>query len=159
VLIATAESGRRTELGRISGEIPQRVVEEEHGLFVEFVQSVTEAELTTFPALRSRLGGPISDIGEEYSREICAMVALDMTGGGAALAREVIVETFDALRVNYTEPLPGVWTLRLVSATDFGPISERLENASMDVSDQGRWPRGTRILHIPPFRGIVSLDP
>jgi hypothetical protein len=88
-------------------------MEEEYELFVDFVRLLTEDELLTVTPLRSRLGGPTSDTGEEYSREISAVVALDMTREGATLAREVIVETLDALGVNYTETLPGLWTLRL----------------------------------------------
>lgn len=155
-LAATAESSLRTELGRISGEIPRRVMEEEYELFVDFIRLLTEDELLTVTPLRSHLGGPTSDTGEEYSREISAVVALDMTREGATLAREVIVETLDALGVNYTETLPGLWTLRLASAADFGPIPELLEDASMDASDHGRWPSGTRTLYMGPSRLILS---
>jgi hypothetical protein len=158
-LAAASESSLRTALECHAGEIPERVMRDEHALFVEFVRSCSQEDLAAAVPVRSRLGGPMSDAGEEYTRWIRALIAIDMTGRDAAATRATIVETLDSLGVEYSEYFPGFLSLHPASAGDFDPVrellEELLEDASLDALAEGRPPNGAHVVYVGPYRGII----
>jgi len=153
LLVASAASSLDTEPGRIPGEIPARVMQEEWALFVDDVRSLSEEELATVEPLRTVFGGPTSSVGEELSREISALIVWQQDELGSAV-RDWIFATLDTAGVEYGETFPGVCAIRLERADDYHPLRELLEDAAMDADDEGTWPE-SGLLFIPPYRHVL----
>ena len=152
LFVASAASSLETELGRISGEIAERMMQEEWALFADYVRSVSQEELATVEPLRTVFGGPTSSLGEELSPEISALIVWQENDDGGA-ARDWICATLDAAGVTYSATFPGVCSIRLDKASDYDPLRELLEDAGMDAEDAGTWP-ASGILYIPPYRHV-----
>ena len=150
LLAATAWSAD-SDLCRIDGEIAKRVMDEERALFAAYVREISEEELAMVVPLRSLMGGPISDSGEEYSARVETLIVWEMNDAGV-LVRNVILAALDAAGANYRELVPGVCVVRLASADDYEPLREVLEAASVEAENEGSWPSRTEVVYFPPLR-------
>jgi hypothetical protein len=150
-LLAATALNADGDLCHIDGEIARGVMDEERALFAAYVREISEEELATVVPVRSLMGGPISDIGEEYSARVETLIVWEMSHAGA-LVSDVVLAALDTAGANYRELVPGVCVVQLASADDYERLRELLEAALVEAENEGRWLSRPAVIYVPPLR-------